>query len=220
MAGPGFLNALSRNTLLVANATEKSPTVVLLNKPFGVICQFSADGGRATLRDYLPQREIYPAGRLDADSEGLVVLTSDGRLQRIISDPRDKLVKTYYAQVEGAVTDPALATLRAGVSLAGYTSRPAEARAIDEPPWIWRRTPPIRVRRAIPTAWIELRISEGKNRQVRHMTAAVGLPTLRLIRYAVGVWDVSGLSPGEWREAHTGDLMQSPATRARRSPRA
>ncbi len=191
-------------------------TVVLLNKPFGVICQFSADGGRATLRDFLPQRDVYPAGRLDADSEGLVVLTADGRLQKIISDPRDKLVKTYYAQVEGHVTEHALALLGRGVALAGYTSRPAQACAVEEPSWLWPRTPPIRVRREIPTAWIELHLSEGKNRQVRHMTAAVGLPTLRLIRYAVGVWNLGGLAPGEWREADTGNLAQPHVLRVRR----
>lgn len=195
-------------------------TLVLFNKPFGVICQFSPDAGRTTLRDFLPQREIYPAGRLDADSEGLVVLTAEGRLQRVISDPRHKLVKTYYAQVEGSVSDEALDTLRAGVALVGYTSRPAEARVIDEPVWLWPRTPPIRFRRAIPTAWIELRLAEGKNRQVRHMTAAVGLPTLRLIRHAVGMWDLTDLAPGAWREAAVDDLLQAPANSAGRRRRA
>lgn len=204
----------------MTDSTQKTGTVVLLNKPFGVICQFSVDGARATLRDFLPQRQIYPAGRLDADSEGLVVLTADGRLQRVISDPRDKLVKTYYAQVEGTVTERALATLQKGVGLSGYTSRPAEARAVEEPAWIWPRTPPIRARRAIPTAWIELRLSEGKNRQVRHMTAAVGLPTLRLIRYAVGIWELAGLAPGEWREADIGGLVLPGPGRSRRRPRA
>lgn len=204
----------------MTDTTTKPPTVILLNKPFGVICQFSADGARATLRDLVPQRDVYPAGRLDADSEGLVVLTAEGRLQKIISDPRDKLVKTYYAQVEGTVTERALETLRGGVALAGYTSRPAEARAVEEPAWLWPRTPPIRVRRDIPTAWIELRLSEGKNRQVRHMTAAVGLPTLRLIRYGVGAWDLGDLAPGAWREADAGGLAQSHVsrTRARRRP--
>jgi 23S rRNA pseudouridine2457 synthase len=204
----------------VVDTTTKPATVVLLNKPFGVICQFSADGARATLRDFLPQREIYAAGRLDADSEGLVVLTADGGLQRLISDPRGKLAKTYYAQVEGVVTERALTTLRQGVTLAGYTSRPAQARAVEEPAWIWPRTPPIRVRREIPTAWIELQISEGKNRQVRHMTAAVGLPTLRLVRYAVGPWNLDGLLPGKWREADAAELPQPRAGRTRPRPRA
>jgi len=200
----------------VTEATAKPSTIVLLNKPFGVICQFSADGNRETLRDFLPQREVYPAGRLDADSEGLVVLTADGRLQRIISDPRGRLVKTYYAQVEGTVSERALATLRGGVALPGYTSRPVEARAVEEPAWLWPRSPPIRVRRAIPTGWIELRLSEGKNRQVRHMTAAVGLPTLRLVRYAVGMWDLSDLAPGEWREADAAHLSERPASGSQR----
>ena len=177
--------------------------VVLFNKPYNVVCQFSPHPGRETLRDYLPQRTVYPAGRLDADSEGLVVLTADGALQHANSDPARKLAKTYWVQVEGVVTEAALRTLREGVTISGYTTRPAQARALDEPAWLWPRVPPIRYRREIPTAWIELRISEGRNRQVRRMTAAVGLPTLRLVRYAVGIWDLSGLAPGEWREVES-----------------
>ena len=195
-------------------------TLVLLNKPYGVICQFSPDAGRLTLRDFLPQREIYPAGRLDADSEGLVILTAEGPLQHVISDPRHKLPKTYYAQVEGTVTEAALDALRGGVVLADYTARPAEARRVDEPAWLWPRVPPIRVRREIPTDWIELKLSEGKNRQVRRMTAAVGLPTLRLVRYAVGMWDLAGLAPGAWREAPAPAVpvrSRSRAPRARKS---
>lgn len=176
-------------------------TVVLFNKPFGVICQFTAEAGRATLRDFLPQRQIYPAGRLDADSEGLIVLTDDGTLQHTISDPRHKLPKTYYAQVEGIANEEPLERLRAGVRLSDFTTRAADARLVDEPLWLWPRVPPIRVRREIPTTWIELRLVEGKNRQVRRMTAAAGLPTLRLVRYAVGSWNLAGLGPGEWREA-------------------
>jgi 23S rRNA pseudouridine2457 synthase len=190
-------------------------TLVLLNKPYGVICQFSPDAGRLTLRDFLPQRGIYPAGRLDADSEGLVILTAEGPLQHVISDPRHKLQKTYYAQVEGTVTEAALQALRRGVALSDFTTRPAEALRVEEPDWLWPRVPPIRVRREIPTDWIELKLMEGKNRQVRRMTAAVGLPTLRLVRYAVGIWDLTGLAPGAWREA------QAPAAAARiRVPRA
>ena len=174
--------------------------LVLFNKPYGVVCQFSTHAGRETLRDYLPQRNVYPAGRLDADSEGLVVLTADGALQHAISDPGHKLAKTYCVQVEGTAADQALRTLRRGVKLTDYTSRPAEAARIPEPAWLWPRVPPIRARREIPTDWIELKLLEGRNRQVRRMTAAVGLPTLRLIRYAVGDWKVAGLAPGQWAE--------------------
>ena len=193
-------------------------TVVLFNKPYGVVCQFTPHPGRPTLRDYLPQRAVYPAGRLDADSEGLVVLTADGALQHAISDPRNKLPKTYCTQVEGTVTEAALRSLREGVALAGYTTLPAEARAIDPPAWLWPRVPPIRYRRDIPTAWLELRLLEGRNRQVRHMTAAVGLPTLRLVRYAVGVWDVSGLAPGDWREMYVEDVKARAHRERRRRP--
>jgi 23S rRNA pseudouridine2457 synthase len=191
-------------------------TLVLFNKPYGVVCQFSPHEGRETLRDYLPQRTVYPAGRLDADSEGLVVLTADGGLQNSISDPAQKLPKTYCAQVEGIVTPAALATLRQGVTYGGYTTRPAEAREIAEPTWLWERVPPIRYRREIPTAWIELRLVEGRNRQVRRMTAAVGLPTLRLVRQAVGPWDLSGLAPGEWREV---EVVPPTATARQRKQR-
>jgi 23S rRNA pseudouridine2457 synthase len=174
--------------------------LVLFNKPYGVVCQFSPHAGRETLRDYLRQRNVYPAGRLDADSEGLVVLTADGAMQHAISDPDHKLPKTYCVQVEGIAADQALRTLRRGVKLTDYTSRPAEATRIPEPEWLWPRVPPIRARREIPTDWIELKLLEGRNRQVRRMTAAVGLPTLRLIRYAVGDWTVAGLAPGQWAE--------------------
>lgn len=176
-------------------------TVVLFNKPAGVLCQFSPVAGRVTLRDHLPQREIYPAGRLDADSEGLLVLTADGALQHEIAHPRAKLAKTYCVQVEALATEEAMDRLRRGVALSDYTTKPSQARLIVEPQWLWPRVPPIRVRRDIPTSWIEIVLREGRNRQVRRMTAAVGLPTLRLVRYAVGKWDLSGLAPGEWREA-------------------
>src|SRR5688572_13493588 len=137
--------------------------LVLFNKPYGVVCQFGPHAGRETLRDYLPQRDVYPAGRLDADSEGLVVLTADGALQHAISDPAHKLPKTYCVQVEGAVTESALSALRVGVTLPGYTTRPADAREITEPGWLWPRTPPIRYRREIATAWLELKLLEGRN---------------------------------------------------------
>ena len=174
--------------------------LVLFNKPYGVLCQFSPQGDRATLRDFLPQRDIYPAGRLDADSEGLVLLTAEGAVQHRITDPRHKLPKTYCVQVEGTIGAAALDVLRRGVRLSDFTTRPAIVQLIEEPAWLWSRTPPIRARRHIPTSWIELIVTEGRNRQVRHMTAAAGHPALRLIRRAIGEWDISGLAPGEWRE--------------------
>lgn len=181
-------------------APAKPGTVVLFNKPYGVLCQFTSEGGRPTLRDFLPQRDVYPAGRLDADSEGLVVLTADGRLQHRIADPRHKLNKTYWAEVEGTPTSAAIETLSTGVVIRGYRTSPAQVRAADAPAWLWPRVPPVRFRKNVPTHWLELCITEGRNRQVRHMTAAVGLPTLRLIRYQVGPWTLDCLSPGEWSE--------------------
>jgi 23S rRNA pseudouridine2457 synthase len=176
-----------------------NPEAILLNKPFGVICQFTGDGTRPTLKDYVDVPHVYPAGRLDTDSEGLVVLTADGAVQARIADPKHKLAKTYWVQVEGVPTDEQLAILARGVEIDGVLTRPAQARAIPDPPGLWPRVPPIRVRQAIPTAWLELIITEGRNRQVRRMTAAVGLPTLRLIRQAVGPWTLEGLAPGTWR---------------------
>lgn len=175
--------------------------VILFNKPHGVICQFSSDGKHATLKDYLPIPGIYPAGRLDTDSEGLLILTDDGSLQHSISHPRHKLPKTYWAQVEGVPDRDALQQLRRGVDLGDFVTRPAEARIIEEPAGLWERIPPIRARKNIPTAWIELVIAEGKNRQVRRMTAKVGFPTLRLIRHRIGSWTLDGLAPGQWRES-------------------
>jgi 23S rRNA pseudouridine2457 synthase len=172
--------------------------VLLLNKPYGMACQFSGEG--ATLKDLVDVPHVYPAGRLDADSEGLVVLTDDGALQARISQPRHKLRKVYRVQVEGVPTREALAALASGVKLNDGLTRPARARLVDEPEALWPRDPPIRVRRNIPTSWIELEIAEGRNRQVRRMTAAVGFPTLRLVRWQVGPWSVEGLAPGEWRE--------------------
>ena len=173
--------------------------ILLFNKPYGVICQFSRDGLHPTLADYIPVPDFYPAGRLDTDSEGLLVLTDDGQLQHRITDPKHKLPKTYWVQVEGVPDEAMLEQLRRGVKLSDFTTQPAEARVMDEPANLWPRNPPIRSRKNIPTAWIELTISEGKNRQVRRMTAAVGLPTLRLIRYRIGEWTLSGLGSGEWR---------------------
>ncbi|QDX82534.1 pseudouridine synthase [Denitratisoma sp. DHT3] len=175
--------------------------IVLFNKPHGVITQFSGGDGHPTLKDYIPLPGVYPAGRLDADSEGLLVLTDDGALQARIADPRHKLAKTYWAQVERVPDAEALARLRRGVDLGDFVTRPCQARLIDEPAGLWPRDPPVRYRAAIPTAWVELVLKEGKNRQVRRMTAKVGFPTLRLIRWAVGPWTLEGLSPGEWRLA-------------------
>lgn len=174
--------------------------VILFNKPYGVICQFSSDGMHPTLKDYLPIPGIYPAGRLDTDSEGLLILTDDGSLQHKISHPRHKQAKTYWVQVEGEPTPEALEQLRRGVNLGDFVTRPARATLIPEPDRLWPRNPPIRFRKAIPTSWIELTISEGKNRQVRRMTAKVGFPTLRLIRYRIGDWNLDELAPGKWRE--------------------
>lgn len=174
--------------------------ILLFNKPFGVICQFSRDGLHPTLADYIALPGFYPAGRLDTDSEGLLLLTDDGALQHRITDPKHKLAKTYWVQVEGVPEEATLSQLRHGVQLKDGMTLPAEARQIDEPPGLWPRNPPIRARQAIPTSWLELTIREGKNRQVRRMTAAVGLPTLRLIRCRIGDWTVAGLAPGAWRE--------------------
>jgi 23S rRNA pseudouridine2457 synthase len=173
--------------------------ILLFNKPYGVICQFSRDGMHPTLADYIAVPDVYPAGRLDTDSEGLVLLTDDGALQHRITDPKHKLPKTYRVQVEGVPDETALEHLRRGVMLKDGMTLPAEARWIEEPAGIWPRNPPVRFRKAIPTRWIELTLREGRNRQVRRMTAAVGLPTLRLIRHGIGEWTLDGLEPGMWR---------------------
>ena len=172
---------------------------MLFNKPYGVICQFSRSGDKPTLADFIDVPRVYPAGRLDTDSEGLVVLTDDGALQGRITHPKHKLEKVYWAQVEGEATREKLAQLASGVVLNDGPTAPARARAID-PPALPDRDPPIRFRKAIPTSWVELVLREGRNRQVRRMTAAVGLPTLRLVRVRVGPWSLDGLLPGEWRD--------------------
>ena len=175
------------------------PKIILLNKPYDVLCQFTDEQGRATLADYIKEKNVYAAGRLDRDSEGLLILTDDGKLQNKITDPKHKLEKTYLAQVEGEVTQEAIKQLQKGVKLKDGMTRPAKARIIEEPEWLWPRTPPIRERKNIPTTWIELKISEGKNRQVRRMTAGVGFPTLRLIRWGIGEWELKGLQSGEYK---------------------
>jgi 23S rRNA pseudouridine2457 synthase len=174
--------------------------LILLNKPFQVLPQFTSPDQRRCLRDYLPLRAVYPAGRLDYDSEGLLVLTDFGPWQARISQPGSGMPKTYLAQVEGEVGDGALAALRNGLMLNDGRTLPALAEAVAEPGWLWPRDPPIRFRKTVPTCWLSLTIREGRNRQVRRMTAAVGLPTLRLVRAGVGPWRVEGLAPGEWRE--------------------
>lgn len=180
------------------------PTV-LLNKPFRVLCQFTDDQGRPTLADFVTQDDVYPAGRLDYDSEGLLVLTDDGRLQARLSQPRSKIPKTYLAQVEGESADTELARLEIGVKLRDGPARALRASRIDEPDGLWPRNPPIRYRRNVPETWLEIELTEGRNRQVRRMTAAVGYPTLRLIRTAVGPFTISGLAPGESRELSNAD---------------
>ncbi len=173
--------------------------VLLFNKPFQVLSQFSAQGDKRTLADYIDIRAVYAAGRLDYDSEGLMVLTDDGALQARIANPRYRLTKTYLAQVEGIADDRALRKLAAGVVLKDGPTRRARVEAVEQPDWLWPRVPPIRERRNIPTQWLRLEISEGRNRQVRRMTAAVGHPTLRLVRIGIGDWSIEGLAPGEYR---------------------
>ena len=173
--------------------------LIRFNKPYGVICQFTSEAGHKSLKDFIPLPDFYPAGRLDADSEGLVLLTDDGKLQSRISDPRHKLPKTYWVQVEGVPDEAALDQLRRGVTLKDFKAQPAQVRLMAEPDNLWPRMPPIRFRKNVSTAWIELALTEGKNRQVRRMTAAIAFPTLRLIRYAIGTYTLQGIAPGEWR---------------------
>lgn len=174
--------------------------LIAFNKPFGVACKFSPQPGRKTLADYIDVRSVYAAGRLDTESEGLMLLTDDGVLQARIAQPKHEIAKVYWAQVEGSPSQTALDQLRNGVNLGDFTTQPADANLIEEPRELWPRDPPIRYRAKIPTAWIKLTISEGKNRQVRRMTAKVGFPTLRLIRAAIGKVSVEGLALGTWRE--------------------
>ncbi len=199
-------------------------TILLLNKPYDVLCQFTDAQGRHTLADHVDVPGVYPAGRLDRDSEGLVVLTDDGGLQHRVSHPRHKLSKTYWVQVEGEPTAEALERLRRGVTLKDGITAPAQVRPMDEPD-LWPRHPPVRYRAHIPTRWIELTLREGRNRQVRRMTAAVGHPTLRLVRVRVGPWRLDGLAPGQWREAQIPDEWrkmpphEKPAPQHRHHPR-
>jgi len=180
--------------------------LILLNKPFQVLTRFATQDGRATLANHVSAPACHPAGRLDYDSEGLLLLTDNGPLQAQLSSPKWKVPKTYYVQVENCPDETALEQLRHGVQLNDGLTLPAEAQLIEQPSWLWPRTPPIRVRKNIPTAWLQLTIREGRNRQVRRMTAALGFPTLRLIRWSVGPWSIEDLTPGAWRDATPTEL--------------
>lgn len=183
--------------------------LILLNKPFHVLCQFTDREGRPTLADYVDVPNVYPAGRLDFDSEGLVLLTTDGRLQAAIASPRSKVAKAYWAQVEGEPTAAQLARLEAGVHLKDGTAKAVFVRMIDEPDGLWPRDPPVRFRKTVPDSWLEIGLTEGRNRQVRRMTAAVGLPCLRLIRHRLGPWSLDGLQPGESRRFENADAWKA-----------
>ena len=174
--------------------------LIAFNKPFNVLCQFTGSAGKRTLADFVTVKNVYPAGRLDYDSEGLLLLTDDGALQKRIADPHHRTKKTYLAQVERIPDAAALALLRRGVKLKDGITAPAGARRVEEPGWLWPREPPIRYRRNIATAWLEITLTEGRNRQVRRMTAAAGHPTLRLVRVSIGEWSLDGLQPGKWEE--------------------
>ena len=187
--------------------------IILLNKPYGVLCQFTDRSGRQTLADFVPVAGVYPAGRLDRDSEGLVFLTDDGRLQANIANPRFAISKTYWTQVEGTLDEAALRLLRSGVEIKGRRTRRAEVERLAEPDQLWPRHPPIRYRKNVPTSWLEISLKEGRNRQVRRMTAAVGHPTLRLIRSRIGHWSVGELQPGQWREVTDAAAGQSGVSR-------
>jgi len=205
------MTGVARPFLLSRTLIEtQPPTLILFNKPYGVLSQFTPEGRWRGLKDFIDLPGVYVAGRLDADSEGLLLLTGDGQLQARIADPRFKMEKTYWVQVEGVPGETALQSLRQGVQLNDGLSLPARASLIDTPPGLWLREPPVRIRQSIPTAWIALSIREGRNRQVRRMTAAVGFPTLRLVRAAIGPCWLEGLAPGSWRKGDAKLLLAPP----------
>jgi 23S rRNA pseudouridine2457 synthase len=183
--------------------------LILVNKPYQMLCQFTDPDGRATLADIISTADVYPAGRLDYDSEGLLLLTDDGRLQARISQPKSKIRKSYWAQVEGKASEEQLDSLLAGVSLKDGLAKAVTAIRIEPPASLWDREPPIRYRKTVTDSWIEITLSEGRNRQIRRMTAAVGLPTLRLIRYSIGPWTLDGLDPGQSRQISTQDAWDA-----------
>ena len=197
--GPGRRSGHTPNR---SSSPPKHADIILFNKPFNTLCQFTDADGRDNLSHYIQRSGFYAAGRLDRDSEGLLVLTNDGQLQHTISHPDHKLPKTYLAQVEGEVTDEAITALSQGVVLKDGKTRPAQAKRVSEPDWLWPRHPPIRERQSIPTSWVSLTLTEGRNRQVRRMTAATGFPTLRLIRIRIGQWELGTLPSGEWLISH------------------
>ena len=178
--------------------STKKEKLILFNKPYNVLSQFTDDDGRKTLRDFIDIQGVYPAGRLDKDSEGLLLLTNNGKLQNLIANPQNKKWKTYLVQVDGEITEGAISKLQSGLMLKDGLTKPAKAIKIAEPEFLWKRTPPVRYRANIPTSWIKLSIREGKNRQVRRMTAASGFPTLRLIRYSIDKWSIDGINPGSF----------------------